>query len=254
VTPLVAIALNGFRENLREKLLYNLVLFALLLIGSSILLSRLHLGEDSRLVLDLGLACINLFGVLIAVFIGIGLVSKEIEKKTIYTILAKPVSRSVFLLGKYLGLTITLLVNTAIMLAGLLVVLWLMEAPVTLLLFKAVLLIVMELLLITAVALLCSTFTTSTLSAIFTLAVYVIGHVTNDLKALSGKLDATGQAILTGLYYVLPNLEHFNIKGQVIHQVEVPLDQMALTLAYGVLYTGLVLCLAAGIFQRREFK
>lgn len=254
MTPLVVIGINCFRENLREKLLYNVVLFALLLIGSSMLLSRLHLGEDARLILDLGLACINLFGVVIAVFIGIGLVGKEIEKKTIYTLLSKPVSRHVFLLGKYLGLTITLLVNTAMMLAGLLVVLYLMDVAITLLLFKAVALIVMELLLITAVALLCSTFTTSTLSAIFTLAVYVIGHVTGDLKALGGKLDATGYAILTGLYYVLPNLERFNIKGQVIHQVDVPLEQMALILTYGVCYTVLLLLVAAAIFQRREFK
>ena len=248
------IGLNSFRENLRERLLYNLVFFALLLIGSAVLLSRLHLGDASRLILDLGLACINLFGVLIAIFIGIGLVSKEIEKKTIYTIISKPVPRYVFLLGKYIGLTITLLVNTAIMLAGLLVVLAVMDVAVTMLLFKAVLLIFMELLLITAVALLFSTFTTSTLSAIFTLAIYVIGHLLNDAKVLGAKLDAVSRAILTGLYYVLPNLENFNIKGRVIYQLDVGGTELALALAYGVLYTAMLLLLAGVIFQRRDFR
>jgi hypothetical protein len=109
---ILSIALNTFRENLRDKLLYNLLVFALLMIGSSVILSRLTLGEFHRLILDLGLGSINFFGVLIAIFVGIGLVSKEIEKKTIYTIVSKPVARYQFLLGKYVGLTITLFVNT----------------------------------------------------------------------------------------------------------------------------------------------
>ncbi len=157
MSRVLVIGLNTFRENLREKLLYNLVIFALLIIGSSILLERLSLGDTSRLILDLGLAAINIFGVLIAIFIGIGLVSKEIDKKTIYTIISKPVPRYEFLLGKYLGLSITLLVNTLIMLAGFLLVLFFMDVPISVLLFKAVFLIFLELMVVTAVALLFST-------------------------------------------------------------------------------------------------
>jgi len=250
----LVIGLNTFRENLREKLLYNLVIFALLIIGSSILLQRLTLGDSSRLILDLGLAAINVFGVLIAIFIGIGLVSKEIEKKTIYTIISKPVPRYEFLLGKYLGLSITLMVNTLIMLVGFLLVLVYMEVPIGILLFKAVLFIFMELMVLTAVALLFSTFTTPTLSAIFTLAIYVIGHLTGDLKALGAKLGGMGKSFLTGLYYVMPNLENFNIKGRVIHHLEVGGTEMALVLAYGLLYTTLLLVIAAVIFQRRDFR
>ena len=248
------IAFNSFRETLREKLLYNLVIFALLMIGSSVLLQRLNLGFASRLILDIGLASINIFGVLIAIFLGIGLVSKEIEKKTIYTIISKPVPRYQFLLGKYLGLIITLFVNTVIMLAGFLLVLLYMEVPIELLLFKAVLLIFLELMVITAVALLFSTFTTSTLSAIFTLAIYVIGHLTGDLKAVGAKFEGTGRAFLNGLYYVMPNLENFNIKGRVIHHLDVGGTEMALILAYGFLYTALLLLLASVIFQRRDFR
>jgi len=251
---ILSISLNTFRETLREKLLYNLLIFALLMIGSSILLSRLTLGDANRLILDLGLASINLFGVIIAIFVGIGLVSKEIDKKTIYTIVSKPVPRYEFLLGKYLGLCITLLVNTEIMVTGLLVVLRVMDVPIELVLFKSLLLIFMELLVITAVALLFSTFTSSTLSAIFSLAIYVIGHLSADLKTLGEKLDAVSRGVLNGLYYVMPNLERFNLKGHVIHRLDVDTADMALIICYGLAYTALLLLTAAVIFQRRDFQ
>ena len=251
---ILSISLNTFRETLREKLLYNLLIFALLMIGSSILLSRLTLGDANRLILDLGLASINLFGVIIAIFVGIGLVSKEIDKKTIYTIVSKPVPRYEFLLGKYLGLCITLLVNTAIMVAGLLVVLRVMDVPIELVLFKSLLLIFMELLVITAVALLFSTFTSSTLSAIFSLAIYVIGHLSADLKTFGAKLDAVTRGIVNAIYYLMPNLERFNLKGHVIHRLDVGMADMALITCYGLAYTALLLMTAAVIFQRRDFQ
>jgi len=251
---ILSISLNTFRETLREKLLYNLLIFALLMIGSSILLSRLTLGDANRLILDLGLASINLFGVIIAIFVGIGLVSKEIDKKTIYTIVSKPVPRYEFLLGKYLGLCITLLVNTAIMVAGLLVVLRVMDVPIELVLFKSLLLIFMELLVITAVALLFSTFTSSTLSAIFSLAIYVIGHLSADLKTFGAKLDAVTRGIVNAIYYLMPNLERFNLKGHVIHRLDVGMADMTLIICYGLAYTALLLMTAAVIFQRRDFQ
>lgn len=166
----LSIAFNTFRENLRDKLLYNLLIFALLMIGSSLILMRLTLGEFHRLILDIGLGSINFFGVLIAIFVGIGLVSKEIEKKTIYTIISKPVARFQFLLGKYVGLSLTLLINTAIMACGLLAVLYVQDVPIHAVLFKALIMIVVEFMVITAVALLFSTFSSATFSAIFTLA------------------------------------------------------------------------------------
>ena len=251
---IISISLNTFRENLREKLLYNLLIFALLMIGSSILLSRLTLGDYHRLILDLGLASINIFGVLIAIFVGIGLVSKEIDKKTIYTIISKPVPRYAFLLGKYLGLVITLLANTIVMIIGLLVVLQVMDVPVTVLLFKSLSLIFLELMVITAVALLFSTFTSSTLSAIFTLAIYVIGHLSADLKTFGEKMNTIGRGILNALYYVVPNLERFNLKGHVVNHVDLPSVDLLLTLAYGLSYTVMLLIVASMIFQRRDFQ
>ncbi|MFZ3014733.1 MAG: ABC transporter permease subunit, partial [Nitrospira sp.] len=198
---ILSIAVNTFRENLREKLLYNLLFFALLMIGSSILLSRITLGDYHRLILDLGLASINLFGVLIAIFVGIGLVSKEVDRKTIYTIVSKPIPRYEFLLGKYCGLVITLFANTIVMVLGLLIVLHIMDVPITSLVFKSLALIFLELMVITAVAVLFSTFTSATLSAIFTLAVYVIGHLSGDLKEFARKLDDISQVAVNAIYY-----------------------------------------------------
>jgi ABC-type transport system involved in multi-copper enzyme maturation permease subunit len=254
IARIISISLNTFRENLREKLLYNLLIFALLMIGSSILLSRLTLGDYHRLILDLGLASINIFGVLIAIFVGISLVSKEIDKKTIYTIISKPVPRYAFLLGKYLGLVITLLANTIVMIIGLLIVLQVMDVPITALLFKSLATIFIELMVITAVALLFSTFTSSTLSAIFTLAIYVIGHLSADLKTFGDKLETMGRGVVNALYYVMPNLERFNLKGHVTNHVDVPTTDLLLTLAYGLSYTAMLLLLSAMIFQRRDFQ
>lgn len=251
---IVSIALNTFRENLREKLLYNLLVFALLMIGSAILLTRLTVGEWERLIIDLGLASINFFGVLIAIFVGISLVSKEIDKKTIFTIVSKPVPRHVFLIGKYIGLTFTLFVNTTVMVLGLLAVMSYLNASITPVLFQALALIFLEFMVVTAVALLFSTFSSATLSAIFTLSIYVIGHLTPDLKAFGQKMGGLGRTVLEGMYYVLPNLDRFNLKGHVTHQLGVPTGDLLMIAAYGLAYTAFLLMLASAIFQRRDFR
>lgn len=250
----LSIAFNTFRESIREKLLYNLLVFALLMIGSSVLLTRLTVGEWDRLIINLGLSSMSFFGVLIAIFVGISLVSKEIDKKTIYTIVSKPVPRYEFLLGKYLGLMFTLLVNLVVMVAGLLAVMVYLNAPVTLLLFEAIGFIFLELVVITAMALMFSTFTSATLSAIFTLAIYAVGHLSTDLKQFGEKMDSVGKAVLNAIYYVLPNLERFNLKGQVIYQVSISRTDVLLTAAYGVAYAGLLLVIASIIFHRRDFQ
>ena len=252
--PLLAIAVNTFRENLRDKVLYNLVLFAVLMTGSSVLLSRLSLGEIERLILDLGLACINLFGVFIAIFIGIGLVSKDIANKKVYTLLSKPIGRSQFLLGKYLGLCLTLLVNTVIMVAGFLFVLHWMSLPIPVVLWQALAFIYVELMILMAVALACSTFTGPALDAIVTLASYVVGHVCGDLKGLGGKLNGTSRPVIDMLYYAMPNLERFNLKGQVIYNTAPDPYDLALILVYGLLYTAVLLLMASAIFHRRDFQ
>jgi ABC-type transport system involved in multi-copper enzyme maturation permease subunit len=249
-----AVALCTMREAVRDKLLYNLVAFALFLIGSTLVLSHLTLGEFDRLVLDVGLASINLFGAVIAIFVGVGLVNREIDRKTIYVVLSKTIPRWQFLLGKYLGLACTVAVNVAIMAVGLAGVLWLMEIPVRAALAGALVGICLELWVLTAMALLCSTFTTTTLSAICTLAVYVIGHSIGQLTALGAKLDTLGRTVLTTIAYVMPDLERFNLKGLVIEPHSLGSLDFFWILAYGLMYIGFLLTLATLVFQQRDFQ
>lgn len=259
----IAIARNTFKEAIRDKILYNLLFFALLMIGASLLLATLTVGEQSKIIIDIGLASINIFGVLISVFLGIGLISKEIEKKTIYNIIAKPIPRYQFLIGKYIGLLLTIVVNTAIMGIGLYLVLIFNELRwgqgfhhVNLDIWKAIYLILIEFMVVTAIALLFSTFSSSsTLSAIFTIAAYIIGHLTKDLKVIGDKLhNSLAKWIIDFFYYFLPNLDNFNVKGRVVHGLEVPFSHMSLVTLYGVLYLTAMLFLSAMIFQRRDFK
>ena len=183
------IAIGVFRESVRDRVPYNLVLFAVLLIASSFLLGQLTAGQDVKIIKDLGLAATAVFGLFIAIFIGIGLVSKEVERRSIYALLAKPISRQQFILGKYAGLVLTLAVNVAVMTAALYAVLTYMtwtesaefqaawDAPgIDPALLKAVFLIFVELMLITALALFFSTFSTPLLSAALTFGLYIVGH------------------------------------------------------------------------------
>ncbi len=251
---ILAIGLNVFREAIRDKILYNLLFFSVIMIGSAGLLSTLTVGERTKIIVDVGLAGINIFGVLIAIFLGISLVSKEIDKRTIYTILSKPIRRSEFLLGKYVGLLITLLVNTTVMSAFFGATLWTMGAPVPGEIFATIGMIYVELMLVTAVGLFFSTFTTATLSAIFTIAVYVIGHLSGDLIGLAKKASAGGSWMLQFVYYALPNLENFNFKGYASHLVPIPPSLIGFGLLYGLVYTAVLLSLANAIFRSREFK
>lgn len=248
------IAQNTFRESLRDKILYNLLFFALLLIGASVLLADLSITEHTKIITDMGLAAINLVGVLIAIFVGIGLVTKEIERRTVYTIMARPISRAQFILGKYLGLILTLLVNVAVMCAVFLFTLWMTKTPIYASLFQAIALMLVELLLVTAIAMFFSTFTSSTLSAIMTLGLYVVGHLTTDLKGIAQKGENEAvTAIMTGIYYLCPNLELLNIKGQAARGVAVSLSYQLLATGYGILYATLLLTAACVIFNRRDF-
>jgi len=257
-----AVAINTFKEAIRDKILYNLLIFALILIGGSMLLATLTLGEQSKIIIDFGLGGINLFGVLMAIFLGIGLVSKEIERRTLYTVLSKPISRTEFLLGKYAGLLLTLAVNTVIMTIGLYLTLMLNRLQwgipmmtITPRLLEAIGMIYLELSLITAVALLFSTLTTTTLAAIFTLSTYVIGHISGDLIKMGEKLENPALIfLLKGIYYTLPNLSNFDIKGKVAHDVAIAPTYFMLTFCYALVYATLLMSIASFIFNRRDLK
>lgn len=262
------VAVNVFKESVRDKVLYSLVVFAVLLISTSYLLGQLTAGQDIKIIKDLGLASIATFGLLIAVFIGIGLVWKEVEKRSIYSLLSKPLRRSEFVLGKYAGLVLTLLVNVGVMTLAFYAVLaymgWTADpgtraswpAPATdPAMLKAVILIVIELMLVTGIALFFSTFSSPFLSAVLTLGLWAIGHFNADLRNFEAVVASRPAAWLArGLYYVLPNFSAFDVKAQVVHGQAVDAGYVALTALYGLTYLALVLVGAVAIFSRRDFK
>lgn len=262
------IALHVFKESVRDKVLYNLVLFAVLLIAASYLIGQLTAGQDVKIIKDLGLGATQVFGLFIAVFIGIGLVSKEVERRSIYSLLAKPVRRHQLVLGKYAGLVLTLAVNVAVMAAALYALLGYMgwveteefrqswEAPATdPAMLSAIFLVFVELMLVTAIALFFSTFSSPMLSAALTVGLFVVGHFNADLRDFENVVDSRPAAYLArALYYVLPNLAPFDVKAEVVHAQPVSLGYVAWTTGYAVAYIGALLLAATFIFSRRDFK
>jgi ABC-type transport system involved in multi-copper enzyme maturation permease subunit len=265
---IATVAVNVFRESVRDKVLYNLVAFAVLLMAASYLIGQLTAGQDIKIIKDLGLAAIATFGLMIAVFIGIGLVWKEVERRSIYSLLSKPLSRAEFVLGKYCGLGLTLTVNVVVMVVAWYAVLAYMAttvppevragwpAPATDLgMLRAVGLILVELMLVTAIALFFSTFSSPFLSAGLTIGFWVIGHFNADLKNFEAVVDSPAAAWLAhGLYYVLPNFSAFDIKQQVVYALPVPAAYIASTALYGGVYIAMLLVGSVAVFSRRDFK
>ena len=210
-----SIALNTFKESVRERVLYNLVVFALLLIGAAILFGSISVGIEQIILVNLGLSSISVFGLLMAIFIGIGLVWKEIDKRTIFSILSKPVRRGEFILGKYLGLILTLIINTAIMTLGFYAALLYQKrtlAPADLVALEAVYFILLQLAIVVGLALLFSCISTPILSAVFTFCLYVIGNFLEDIRWFGQETGSSlVESFTSGIYYLLPNFSNFNV-------------------------------------------
>ena len=262
------VAINVFRESVRDRVPYNLVLFAVLLIGSSYLIGQLTAGQDVKIIKDLGLAATSVFGLFIAIFIGIGLVSKEVERRSIYSLLSKPVSRAQFITGKYAGLVLTLAANVTVMTIALYAMLGYMvwTAPPTIragwdapgidpALLKAIVLIFVELMLITAIALFFSTFSSPILSAAMTFGLYIAGHFNSDLRNFEKVVSSkTAAQLARGAYHVLPDLSAFDVKTEVVHGLPVTMGYMSSTALYGLAYVAALLLVSTFIFSRRDFK
>ena len=253
-----AIARNAFREAVRDRVLYNLVLFVLILTGASIFIGELSGGQERKVIVDLGLSAMLLFGVFIAIFVGVGLVYKEIERRTIYAVFSKPVGRGEFLVGKYLGLCLTLLVNVLVMGVGVsLALLYVSRGwdPLIPTIWPAVLLIYIELMLLTATALLFSSFSSPALSALLTFMVFIIGHFSADLKSLANSLGGSGARwLFTGLYYLLPNLSNYSFITPAAHGRAPSLGFVFATALYAFVYIAVILAAATLVFSRRNFK
>ena len=253
MNAIVAIALNTFREAIRDRILYLILAFALALICLSHFVSLLTVGSEVKIVKDLGLSAISIFGLLTAVFVGVSLVFKEIERRTVYTLLAQPVRRWQFVCGKYVGLSLVLGLSTALTGAALLAaVAFKGESPASLV--PAIVLGFVELELIAAFAVLFSCFTNPILAAVGTVATYVAGHLSWSFDLLEKRMPGSGgKALCRTLHAILPNLDRLNIKASAVHGVVLPPGYFAAAVVYGLCYALVIVVLACVIFETREF-
>jgi ABC-type transport system involved in multi-copper enzyme maturation permease subunit len=251
------VATNTFREAVRDRILYNLIAFALLLVAAAPLFGQISIGLERIVLINLGLTAITLFGVVIAILVGIGLVSKEIDRRTLYTVLARPVQRWEFILGKYLGLAGTLVINATFMAAGLLAVIVVMQKSLgrpDAQVLVAVYLIVLQFLVITAITLLFSSFSSPLLSAIFAFGVFVIGNFVDDLRGFGMLLDGFQRWLVMGMSYLVPNFGAMNVVASVAHG-DGPATQVVLTnTLYALIYVAAALSGTVLIFDRRDLK
>ena len=254
---LSAITLNTFREAVRDRVLYNFIIFVLLLVASAPLFSQISIGMERLILVNVGLSSISLFGVIIAIFIGIGLVSKEIEKRTLYTILSRPVRRWEFIAGKYFGLMLTLVVNTGLMTLGFYVALLISDRafkPADAAMLIAVYFIVLQFLMVTAITLLFSSFSTPIFSAIFSFALFAIGTFADDLRNFAALAQGVTKWLATGVAYLVPNFASLNVISRVAHDQHIAGKLVLYNTGYALLYSAAVVIASVLIFERRNLK
>lgn len=252
---LLPIALNTLREARRNRVFYAIIFFAVALIASSIFFTDLTFAEYDRILRDTGFATMDLFGVALGIFLGVGMVNREIEKKTIYTVITKPVPRWAFIAGKDLGLMLTLLACMALMLAGFLLTLVSYRSPIEPVLFEAFYTLLLELAVVTAFAIFCSTWTSSVLSALFAVSFFIIGHLDRDIHTFGARSKSAAIRHLSSwIYTLLPDLERFNLKGAVTYLKPESAGYLLGVTGYAALWTLAFLLAAILVFQVRDFR
>lgn len=256
IQRIYVIARNAFREAVRDRILYNLIIFVLLITAAAVVLGDLTAGQEARVIVNLGMSAMLVFGSFISIFVGVSLVWKEIEKKTVYAIFAKPIARWEFIVGKYLGLCLTLLLNIAVMTLGvLLALLYVSGTSLIAPMLSAALLIYFELTIITGVAIMFSSFSTPALSAMLTFLVFLIGHFSTSLRDLAVNLNTRlATVIFDIIYYTLPNLSNFSFISNAANGQSAPASMMINAAMYAVIFDVVLLLISAAVFSRRNFK
>lgn len=256
ISRVITVARNTFREAVRDRVLYNLVFFVLLITAAAVVLGDLTAGFEARVIVNMGLSAALVFGAFISIFVGVGLVSKEIEKRTIYAIFSKPVGRSEFIVGKYLGLCLTLLVNVIVMGCGImLALLYVKGGHFIPSVWSALGLIFLELMMLTAIAIMFSSFSSPSLSALLAFLIFVIGHFSSSLREFARTLGSdTARIVFEGLYYILPNFSSFTFITPAANGL-IPTPAFVGTgVAYALVYVIVLLLASVLIFSRRNFK
>ena len=249
----IVIALNTFKETIRNKVLYNILLVAAVALLLSLSFGDLSIFSRAQVMTDFGLATMSLTGLLLAIFIGVGLLGVEIANKTVYGVVSKPVSREAFIIGKFFGLCTTLLLNFVLISMVFFIAIRLLGVTVNGAVIYAVILLAVEMALIVAASILFSAFTTPTLAAIFTVGFYIAGHL-NDLMDIGAQQQKQlfWQIVLKSLHRILPNLEYFNIRTRVVYHLAIPPHFVTEAVLYGIFYTMLLLMLAMLLFSRKD--
>lgn len=251
----IAVLENTFKESLRQKILLLLVVFAILLIVISFFMEPFALGEAPKIMRDFGLATASLFGVLTTIIIGSTLIRKDVEKKTIYTVLSKPVKRSEIILGKFLGLSALVAVLILAMLIIQQLVIFVYEGAFDPRLLIALPFTIIEIMVLLGILLLFSSFSSTTLTSIMGVIFFVVGHAMPDLKIFAEHTQAALlKYVAYGFYYALPNLENFNLRIDLAYGLKLQPDQIIFSMCYGVIYIVLLLYITKLVFQGREFK
>jgi len=258
VSRILVVAHNTFREAVRDRVLYNLVFFAFLMIAAAVVVGQISMDIETVVMVSMGLSAISLIGLLIAVFTGVGLVSKEIDKRTLHAVLAKPLKRWEFLLGKFAGLALTLAVNTAAMAVGLVLALLFVKHSLVrgdFVVLVAVYFILLKLLLVVALAMLFSCFTSPLLAILFTAGLYIAGLFVTELRSLQlTQLSAEMQRFFAVLSYLLPNFGNYDVMGAAAHGRTIAASLVLHNTLYTAMYCAIVLSAAAAIFARKDLK
>src|SRR5215831_5122108 len=256
-TRVLLIASHTFREAVRDRVLYNLVVFAAIMCAAAVLIGEVSIAVEKLMVINLGLASISLLGVIIAVLAGIGLVSKEIEKRTLYTLLSRPVRRWEFILGKYLGLVGTLAVNTVLMGIGLFAAIAYVSRglhPVDWWVLAALYFIILQVLIVCSLSILFSTFSSTLLSSLFSFALFLVGSLHRDLTAIAQAAHGLQSWLVMAATYVVPNISTLNIATSVAHGQPVARALIVYNTLYSIGYVATAVSAAVLIFERRDLK
>lgn len=252
---LLAIAANTLRHAVRDRVLYSILFFAAGVILLSLALKDVTIGDQDKVVRSIGQSAIAGFGSIIAMFLGVSLVWTELEKRTVYTVLSRPLARRTFILGKYLGLIATLAVQIAIMLTVYTALMTVQQHVPPAIVYVSNGMLLIELMLLTAFATLFSTYSAPTTASAFTLSVFVIGHLADDIWLYGSRAESPAvQEMARALYWVLPNFEILNLRDLAIHEKPIPWDRVLTGITYGLSYTAVVLGAAVAVFERRDLK
>lgn len=269
-----AMALNTFREAVRDRVLYLLLVVGLGAVAFSKFLGEISVGDTLHVIVNTGLTAVSLLGVMISIFVGTGLIYKEIDKRTVYTILSKPVRRGEFVLGKYLGLLLTIAICMGVLSAGFLIYYrilagaadsqrsglwyWLHAGRITVPLVVALAFIFVEVCVVTSVAVMFSSASTPILSAVLTSVIFAAGRMSSWIPRFIEELESQGTAsefkksILQGLYYITPNLSILDLRDEAVNIGTLPGD-LGWRLLYALSYITIMLLTATLIFRRRRF-